>query len=101
MLNEIEEFYSYVEMPQVAENLRAWEGSFEGSTSPCACSQLWDTESAAGWIDSTFSQRKAHVERLLEGLEHRDAEFRFTNARRLLYVLQGAHKRALQSNSGR
>lgn len=44
----------------------------------------------AGWIDSTFQQRKAHVERLLEGLEHRDAEFRFTNARRLLYVLQGA-----------
>lgn len=72
VLNEIEEFYSYVEMPQVAENLRAWEGSFPGK-----------------WIDSTFNQRKAHVERLLEGLEHRDAEFRFTNARRLLYVLQG------------
>lgn len=29
------------------------------------------------------------MELLLEGLEHRDAEFRFTNARRLLYVLQG------------
>ena len=41
------------------------------------------------WIESTIGQRKAHVERLLEGLEHRDAEFRFTNARRLLYVLQG------------
>jgi len=27
-LNEIEEFYSYVEMPQVAENLKAWQGSF-------------------------------------------------------------------------
>lgn len=34
MLNEIEEFYSYVEMPQVAENLRAWEGSFPGSAYP-------------------------------------------------------------------
>ena len=42
------------------------------------------------WIESSFAQRKAHVELLLEGLEHRDAEFRFTNARRLLYVLQGA-----------
>jgi hypothetical protein len=30
VLNEIEEFYSYVEMPQVAENLKAWEGSFHG-----------------------------------------------------------------------
>jgi hypothetical protein len=30
VLNEIEEFYSYVEMPQVAGNLKAWEGSFPG-----------------------------------------------------------------------
>lgn len=29
-MNEIEEFFSYVEAPQVEENLRAWEGSFEG-----------------------------------------------------------------------
>lgn len=28
--NEIEEFYSYIEMPQVGENLRAWQGSFNG-----------------------------------------------------------------------
>lgn len=28
VMNEIEEFYSYIEMPQVAENLKAWEGSF-------------------------------------------------------------------------
>ncbi|OSD04155.1 N1221-domain-containing protein [Trametes coccinea BRFM310] len=72
VLNEIEEFYSYVEMPQVAENLKAWEGSFPGE-----------------WTTSTFAQRKAHVEVLLESLEHRDAEIRFTNARRLFYVLQG------------
>jgi hypothetical protein len=32
VLNEIDEFYSYVEMPQVAENLKAWEGSFSGGT---------------------------------------------------------------------
>jgi hypothetical protein len=29
-MNEIDEFYSYVEMPQVAENLKAWEGSYNG-----------------------------------------------------------------------
>lgn len=30
VMNEIDEFYSYVEMPQVAENLKAWQGSFPG-----------------------------------------------------------------------
>ncbi|KAH7930029.1 N1221-domain-containing protein [Leucogyrophana mollusca] len=74
VMNEIDEFYSYVEMPQVAENLKAWQGSFPGEwTSP----------------ETTSAQRKAHVEVLLESLEHRDAEIRFTNARRLFYVLQG------------
>lgn len=29
-MSEIEEFYSYFEMPQVAENLKAWNGSFPG-----------------------------------------------------------------------
>lgn len=81
-------------MPQVAENLRAWEGSFPSSMCDRTFSQLRGvvcTEQSTEWIDSSFSQRKAHVERLLEGLEHRDAEFRFTNARRLLYVLQGMY----------
>ena len=30
VLNEIEEFYSYVEVSQVEENMRAWQGSFTG-----------------------------------------------------------------------
>jgi len=29
-MNEIDELYSYVEMPQVNENLKAWKGSFAG-----------------------------------------------------------------------
>ena len=34
VINEIEEFYSYVEAPQTTENLKAWEeGSFQGGTS--------------------------------------------------------------------
>lgn len=72
VMNEIEEFYSYVEMPQVAENLKAWEGSFQGE-----------------WTKSTPATRRAHVEVLLESLEHRNAEVRFTNARRLFYIVQG------------
>ncbi|KAH9062231.1 hypothetical protein EDB87DRAFT_1608017 [Lactarius vividus] len=72
VLNELEEFYSYVEMPQAAENLKAWGGSFQGE-----------------WTKSPPSKRRAHVELLLESLEHKDVEIRFTNARRLLYILQG------------
>jgi hypothetical protein len=30
---EIEEFYSYVEMPQAVENLKAWEDSYMPGTS--------------------------------------------------------------------
>lgn len=30
VFDEIEEFYSYAEIHQVAENLRAWQGSFHG-----------------------------------------------------------------------
>ncbi|KIL68265.1 hypothetical protein M378DRAFT_8934 [Amanita muscaria Koide BX008] len=72
VMNELEEFYSYVEMPQAAENLRAWEGSFPGE-----------------WTKASFAQRKSHVEILLESLEHKNAEIRFTNARRLFYIVQG------------
>jgi len=46
-------------------------------------------EIVAEWMKSSFAQRKSHVELLLESLEHRDAEIRFTNARRLFYILQG------------
>ena len=82
-------------MPQVAENLRAWEGSFPGSAyfrvlpTSTPAQRHFTCPLSPEWIESTNTQRKAHVERLLEGIEHRDAEFRFTNARRLLYVLQG------------
>ncbi|KIJ37340.1 hypothetical protein M422DRAFT_69303 [Sphaerobolus stellatus SS14] len=72
VFNELEEFYSYIEVSQVAENFRAWQGSFPGE-----------------WTKSSLTERKAHVERLLESLEHKDAEIRFTNARRLFYILQG------------
>jgi len=92
VMNEIDEFYSYVEMPQVAENLKAWKGSFPGGM------QCYRLHRRVGgdirvieWTspETTPAQRKAHVEVLLESLEHRDAEIRFTNARRLFYVLQG------------
>lgn len=90
VLNEIEEFYSYVEMPQAAENLKAWEGSFQGGM--CTASPFRHQLKRPLCIEWTTSQpqrRRAHVELLLESLEHKDVEIRFTNARRLLYILQG------------
>jgi len=87
-MNEIEEFYSYIEMPQVAENLKAYEGSFTGSLSARHLSQYSLTRSP-DWTTAPVAKRKAYVDFLLEGLEHRDVEIRFTNARRLFYVLQG------------
>ena len=42
------------------------------------------------WLKTSQAQRKSHVEVLLESLEHRDTEIRFTNARKLLYLLQGS-----------
>jgi hypothetical protein len=91
-MNEIEEFYSYIEMPQIAENLRAWEGSFTAGM--CYNALLVSIDnlllvSNAEWTKAPLSQRRTHVELLLESLEHRDAEIRFTNARRIFYVLQG------------
>lgn len=41
------------------------------------------------WTKCDLSERIAHVQLLLESLEHRDAEIRFTTARRLFYILQG------------
>ncbi|KZP00033.1 hypothetical protein CALVIDRAFT_510034 [Calocera viscosa TUFC12733] len=73
VFNEIEEFYSYAEVPQVEENIKAWQGSFPGE-----------------WTNSSPETRNAHVQLLLESLEHRNAEKRFMNARRLLYLLQGS-----------
>lgn len=72
VMTEIEEFYSYVEMPQTAENLKAWKDSY-----------------MPDWMKASPAERRTHVQLLLESLEHKDTEIRFTNARRLFYVLQG------------
>ena len=87
--NEIDEFYSYVEMPQVAENFRAWYGSFNGGISITKVHECVLTLSLE-WTKSSAADRRGYVEILLESLEHRDAEVRFLNSRRLFYILQGS-----------
>jgi len=44
------------------------------------------------------AERRTHVQLLLESLEHKDTEIRFTNARRLFYVLQGMLSPCLLDN---
>jgi hypothetical protein len=93
VLHEIEEFYSYVEMPQVAENLKAWQGSFKGGLCLRTFQSAMVTDKMLEWIKSSAQERKGHIELLLESLEHRATEVRFTNARRLFYLLQGKYIR--------
>jgi hypothetical protein len=79
-----------VEVPQYAENMRAWQGSFNGGEDVSVHAPTLDIDiKSTEWTKSSVADRKAHVELLLESLEHRDAEKRFVNARRLLYILQG------------
>ncbi|KAM0793066.1 hypothetical protein ACM66B_000552 [Microbotryomycetes sp. NB124-2] len=75
MLAELEEFYSYVEIPQVIDH----KDSFIDS---------WTH--AQDFANSPKSVQLEHVHKLLEGLSNQDAEVRFTNARHLLYIAQGA-----------
>jgi hypothetical protein len=42
------------------------------------------------WVTATASAKRAHVEVLLESLEHKDADLRLANIRKLLYIIQGA-----------
>lgn len=100
MFNEIDEFFSYVEVPQYAENMRAWQGSFNGGIL-FGLNYPWKFFDSVlvEWTKSSLADRKAHVELLLESLEHRDAEKRFVNARRLLYILQGTLTNGHQDNA--
>lgn len=73
IFEEINEFYSFIEADQLAENLRMWQDSFEGD-----------------WTAAPYAQRKAHIVLLLENLEHKESLVRYQASRRLLYLLQGA-----------
>ncbi|KAG9294797.1 hypothetical protein G9A89_008489 [Geosiphon pyriformis] len=70
--NEINEFYSYVEISQCFENQKVFEEGFD---------ELWTT--------SVPSERITYIEYLLDALELKDPEKRFAAARKLLYIAQG------------
>lgn len=78
-------------MPQVAENMKAWEGSFKHGTSRLRYCIIWFIliVCLGEWTKASLLQKRIYVEFLIESLEHRDTEIRFLNARRLFYLLQG------------
>ncbi|PVF94747.1 hypothetical protein CPB86DRAFT_808407 [Serendipita vermifera] len=73
LFEEINEFYAFIEVEQLAENLRVWQGSFDGD-----------------WTKAPYAKRKACIVNLLEDLEHKDSLVRYNATRRLLYLLQGS-----------
>ncbi|CAG8463924.1 2635_t:CDS:2 [Ambispora gerdemannii] len=70
--NEIDEFYSYVEISQCLDNQKSFEETFDEP-----------------WTKCTISERRTYVEYLLETLELKDPQRRFSSARKILYIAQG------------
>jgi len=100
LFEEINEFYAFQEVEQLAENLRIWQQSsdFKGGASGvvrllmrCLLIVLrrWVGQPNTEWTTASASERKLYVISLLENLEHQDSYTRYATARRLLYLLQG------------
>lgn len=74
MIKEIEEFYSYVEVPQVLEH----KGSFQ---------ETWKLPTE--FVETDKSIQLEHIHGLLDRLTSTDPDQRFTAARNVLYIAQG------------
>ncbi|KAJ3300501.1 Factor arrest protein 11 [Borealophlyctis nickersoniae] len=70
--NEINEFYNYQDNPYIQEGRMLFESSFEGE-----------------WMSAGVEKRSDYVELLLEALELKNPEARYTAAKKLLYISQG------------
>lgn len=90
LFEEINEFYAFIEADQLAENLRLWQGSFEGGQNQFSFLSYLLTLISIEWTQATQTERKAHIVTLLENMEHRDSLVRYQTTRRLLYLLQGS-----------
>ncbi|KAL1405394.1 Factor arrest protein 11 [Vanrija albida] len=72
LMNELNEFYPYIEMAYVQQNATRFEGSFSGK-----------------WTTAPLRKRREYVEKQLEYLESPVTETRRAAQGRLLYLLQG------------
>ncbi|WRT66139.1 uncharacterized protein IL334_003092 [Kwoniella shivajii] len=72
LMNELQEFYPYVEMDLIAKQPEKFEGSFEGD-----------------WTEASIHKRREYIEVQLEQLESPIHDIRRAAQGRLLYLLQG------------
>ncbi|KAI9620378.1 hypothetical protein KEM48_008201 [Puccinia striiformis f. sp. tritici PST-130] len=77
LTNELDEFYSYVEVPGVLEGRDTWE--FDPHSNP--------QQPPIGSAPSAV--QKSYIIHLLDRLEDKDPEIRFDAARKILYIAQG------------
>ncbi|KAG0055699.1 Factor arrest protein 11 [Gryganskiella cystojenkinii] len=71
---EIDEFYSYTEIQQFVDSQQSFLKSYDGD-----------------WQKSTVSERKAYAEYLLDFLDQKSDAIRFSGAKQLIYIAQGAY----------
>ncbi|WVW83665.1 hypothetical protein I302_105686 [Kwoniella bestiolae CBS 10118] len=72
LMNELQEFYPYVEMAHIAKQPEKFKGSFDGD-----------------WTEAPLPKRREYIELQLEYLESPVHDTRRTAQGRLLYLLQG------------
>ncbi|ODO08260.1 hypothetical protein I350_03850 [Cryptococcus amylolentus CBS 6273] len=72
LMNELEEFYPYVEMSDIGTNAQTFKESFDGD-----------------WTEAKLSVRKSYIELQLEHFESPNQQIRRLAQGRLLYLLQG------------
>ncbi|WVQ99208.1 hypothetical protein IAU59_006340 [Kwoniella sp. CBS 9459] len=73
LMNELQEFYPYVEMQHIASQPEKFKGSFEGD-----------------WTEAPLHKRKQYIELQLEYMESPVHDVRRAAQGRLLYLLQGS-----------
>lgn len=86
---EVDEFYSYVEAPQVLENKAAWEDWWNKEQQSQGESEMNRRVESSAWTSLPTSARRRHVTKLLALLTSRDPDQRLMSSRAFLYILQG------------
>ncbi|EGF99548.1 uncharacterized protein MELLADRAFT_94239 [Melampsora larici-populina 98AG31] len=111
-INELDEFYSYVEVPGVLEGQEMWGDDCDGTSSPTCnppnhkpgSTKSWSqwakekTQTAPPWTEAEPKLQKSYIIHLLDRLEDKDPEIRFDSARRILYIAQGTFSQSTSKN---
>lgn len=98
-MREIEEFYSYVEMPLLGNVPPRFKASFGGEHRSQGAG--WAETTDKPWTGASPSQRRDYIQRQLECIESSLADRRREAQAMLLYLVQGEpeHLRSHESTS--